>query len=181
MLTATLCALWPPSDACSEADSHRRDCLRASASQSQLTWDRKVGAHRRLLANTEPEKIGAGPHAHPQQAGRAHRADDLRLRLPALCDEGRKEGAERGGAAGGDLLADGVHQGAVKKHITKKSTFEDFFAAATVHPNASSIRGVICGYRVEEIESPLTRNVRYLDKLVDELARGRKMEKILRE
>ena len=68
----------------------------------------------------------------------------------------------------------------VKKHITKKSTFEDFFAAATLHPNASSIQGVICGYRVEEIENPLTQKVRYLDKLVDELARGRKMEKILR-
>jgi len=69
----------------------------------------------------------------------------------------------------------------VKKHITKKSTFEDIFAAATLHPNASSIQGVSCGYRVEEIENPLTQKVRYLDKLVDELARGRKMEKILRE
>jgi hypothetical protein len=74
----------------------------------------------------------------------------------------------------------GFTKAQVKKHITKKSTFEDFFAAATLHPNAASIQGVICGYRVEEIENPLTQKVRYLDKLVDELARGKKMEKILR-
>lgn len=60
------------------------------------------------------------------------------------------------------------------------ATFEDFFAGATINPNAHLIKGVICGYRVEEIENTLTRQCRYLDKLVDELARGRKMEKILR-
>ncbi len=59
-------------------------------------------------------------------------------------------------------------------------TFEAFFRQATVNPNAKLITGVICGYRVEEIENPLTRQVRYLDKLIDELAKGRKMEKILR-
>lgn len=64
--------------------------------------------------------------------------------------------------------------------IEEKATFEEFFQAATLHPNASLITGVICGYRVEEIENPLTQQVRYLDKLVDELAKGRKMEKILR-
>ncbi len=64
--------------------------------------------------------------------------------------------------------------------ITEKVTFETFFQKATVNPNARLITGVICGYRVEEIENPLTQNVRYLDKLVDELAKGRKMEKILR-
>lgn len=60
------------------------------------------------------------------------------------------------------------------------ATFEQVFAEATINPNASLITGLICGYRVEEIETPLTQQVRYLDKLVDELARGRKMEKILR-
>ena len=60
------------------------------------------------------------------------------------------------------------------------ATFEGFFAGATINPNAHLIKGVICGYRVEEIENTLTRQCRYLDKLVDELARGRKMEKILR-
>ncbi|HTI08128.1 MAG TPA: DUF2200 domain-containing protein [Puia sp.] len=59
-------------------------------------------------------------------------------------------------------------------------TFETFFQHASLNPNASLITGVICGYRVEEIENPLTQQVRYLDKLIDELAKGRKMEKILR-
>lgn len=64
--------------------------------------------------------------------------------------------------------------------IAEKATFETFFKKARLHPNASMIKGVICGYRIEEIENPLTRQVRYLDKLVDELAKGRKMEVILR-
>jgi hypothetical protein len=59
-------------------------------------------------------------------------------------------------------------------------TFETFFQHASLNPNAHLITGVICGYRVEEIKDPLTQQVRYLDKLVDELAKGRKMEKILR-
>ncbi len=64
--------------------------------------------------------------------------------------------------------------------INENVTFEAFFRRANLNPNAKLITGVICGYRVEEIENPLTRQVRYLDKLVDELAKGRKMEKILR-
>ncbi len=68
----------------------------------------------------------------------------------------------------------------LKDLIEKKVTFETFFEKALLNPNARLITGVICGYRVEEIEDPLTQQVRYLDKLVDELAKGRKMEKILR-
>ena len=64
--------------------------------------------------------------------------------------------------------------------ITEKATFETFFQKANLNPNAHLITGVICGYRIEEIENTLTQQVRYLDKLVDELAKGRKMEKILR-
>lgn len=64
--------------------------------------------------------------------------------------------------------------------VEKKVTFETFFQNASINPNACLIKGVICGYRVEEIENPLTQKVRYLDKLVDELAKGRKLEKILR-
>jgi len=64
--------------------------------------------------------------------------------------------------------------------IKEKATFETFFQRASLNPNAHLITGVICGYRIEEIENPLTQQVRYLDKLVDELAKGRKMEKILR-
>ncbi|QMU31680.1 DUF2200 domain-containing protein [Adhaeribacter radiodurans] len=64
--------------------------------------------------------------------------------------------------------------------IKEKVTFELFFQQATLNPNAHLITGVICGYRIEDIENTLTQQVRYLDKLVDELAKGRKMEKILR-
>jgi len=65
--------------------------------------------------------------------------------------------------------------------IKEKVTFETFFQRAKLNPNASLITGIICGYRVEEITEPLTQKVRYLDKLVDELAKGKKMEKILRK
>ena len=66
------------------------------------------------------------------------------------------------------------------KLVAKEVTFAEFFELAKLNPKASGITGVICGYRVEEIENPLTQKVRYLDKLVDELARGKKMESILR-
>lgn len=64
--------------------------------------------------------------------------------------------------------------------ISEKATFETFFEKANLNPNAKLITGMICGYRIEDIDNPLTQKVRYLDKLVDELAKGRKMEKILR-
>ncbi len=69
---------------------------------------------------------------------------------------------------------------ALQKAIEGGVTFEQFFKKAKLHPNAELITGTICGYRIEEIENPLTRQVRYLDKLVDELAKGRPLEKILR-
>ena len=68
----------------------------------------------------------------------------------------------------------------LKKLVKDEVTFKEFFNEAELNPNAHLITGVICGYRVEEIENPLTQKVRYLDKLVDELAKGKKMEKILR-
>jgi hypothetical protein len=71
-----------------------------------------------------------------------------------------------------------LHQ--VIEWLNEKITFKDFFEKANLNPNVSLITGVICGYRIEEIENPLMRQVRYLDKLVDELAKGKKMEKILR-
>jgi len=74
----------------------------------------------------------------------------------------------------------GFDQETLADLIEEEVTFESFFARATLNPNAELIRGVICGYRIEDIETPLTRQCRYLDKLVEELARGRKMEKILR-
>lgn len=68
----------------------------------------------------------------------------------------------------------------IQKHIDEKSTFEAFFKKAKLNPNADQITGTICGYRIQDIETELTRQVRYLDKLVDELAKGKAMEKILR-
>lgn len=68
----------------------------------------------------------------------------------------------------------------IRTLIDEKVTFEAFFEQADLNPNAQLITGVICGYRIEELENPLTKQVRYLDKLVDELAKGKKMEKILR-
>ena len=75
----------------------------------------------------------------------------------------------------------GFDENKLQELIDKKVTFETFFQKAKLNPNAHLITGVICGYRIEEIENPLTQQVRYLDKLVDELAKGRKMEKILRD
>ena len=69
---------------------------------------------------------------------------------------------------------------AIARHLAAETTFEDFFAQAQLHPHAERITGVICGVRVERIEDPLMQKVRYLDKLVDELAKGRPMEKVLR-
>jgi hypothetical protein len=74
----------------------------------------------------------------------------------------------------------GFNSKKIQKLIDENVSFETFFQRATLNANAKLITGVICGYRVEEIENPLTQQVRYLDKLVDELAKGRKMEKILR-
>jgi len=75
----------------------------------------------------------------------------------------------------------GYNPQTLQQQIDSNNDFETFFAEAPqFHPNASKITGVICGYRVEEIEDPLIQKLRYLDKLVDELAKGRAMEKILR-
>lgn len=75
----------------------------------------------------------------------------------------------------------GYDNNKINDFIENKSTFQEFFTQAKLHENAPMITGMICGYRIEEIDNELTRKVRYLDKLVDELAKGRKMEKILRQ
>jgi len=75
----------------------------------------------------------------------------------------------------------GYSQAALEKQIKQQSDLETFFAQApAIHPNASLIKGVVCGIRVEEVEDPLMQRIRYLDKLIDELAKGKAMEKILR-
>lgn len=68
----------------------------------------------------------------------------------------------------------------IQYFMDRKATFEEFFAEAKLHPNAVLITGTICGYPIQELDNPLTKQVRYLDKLVDELAKGKKIEKILR-
>ena len=75
----------------------------------------------------------------------------------------------------------GFDEKMLEELIEEKVTFETFFQKATLNPNAQMIKGLICGYRIEEIDNPLTQKVRYMDKLVDELAKGKKMDKILRK
>jgi hypothetical protein len=77
-------------------------------------------------------------------------------------------------------MAHGVRLGRVAGHLAAGTTFGKFFADARLNPKASSITGVVCGVRVETIEDPLMHKIRYLDKLVDELAKGKPMEKVLR-
>jgi hypothetical protein len=74
----------------------------------------------------------------------------------------------------------GFDESAVSDHLGAGTTFEDFFAGASINPRAASITGVVCGVRVEDVEDPLMQKIRYLDKLVDELAKGRPMTAILR-
>ena len=74
----------------------------------------------------------------------------------------------------------GFDDAELQRHLAEETTFEDFFAAASLNPNAELITGSVCGVKVQEVEDPLMRQIRYLDKLVDELAKGRPMEKILR-
>lgn len=75
----------------------------------------------------------------------------------------------------------GFDEAKIQELIDENVTFEMFFQRATIHPNATKITGSICGFKIEEIQNPLTKNTRYLDKLIDELAKGRPIEKILRK
>ena len=74
----------------------------------------------------------------------------------------------------------GYTEASLKKHLVKKTTFEDFFAAARMNPKSKLITGSVCGVKVQDVSHPLMRKIRYLDKLVDELAKGRPLEKVLR-
>ena len=74
----------------------------------------------------------------------------------------------------------GFDEATLKSHLADGTTFEDFFAQAHLNPNAALITGVVCGVRVQDVEDPLMQKIRYLDKLVDELAKGKAMDKILR-
>jgi hypothetical protein len=74
----------------------------------------------------------------------------------------------------------GYDEESLRRHLDRGTTFEDFFAGAKLNPSASLITGSVCGVRVEEVDDPLMQKIRYLDKLVDELAKGKPMEKVLR-
>ena len=74
----------------------------------------------------------------------------------------------------------GLDQSELEAHLAQETTFEDFFAAADLNPNAALITGSVCGVKVQDVEDPLMQQIRYLDKLVDELAKGRPMAKVLR-
>lgn len=74
----------------------------------------------------------------------------------------------------------GISPEALKNHLEKQTTFREFFKSAKIHPNSKLITGTICGVKIADIEDPLMKKIRYMDKLVDELAKGRAMEKILR-
>ncbi len=74
----------------------------------------------------------------------------------------------------------GFDQPTLERHLEQRTTFEDFFAAATLNPRVDQITGSVCGVKVQEVEDPLMQRIRFLDKLVDELAKGRPMEKVLR-
>lgn len=75
----------------------------------------------------------------------------------------------------------GLRSEEIKSHIESNATFEEFFLQIQINPAANMIKGVICGYRIEELENPLTKKIRYLDKLVDELAKGKPLQKVLRQ
>ena len=74
----------------------------------------------------------------------------------------------------------GYDEAALDQHLADETTFEEFFAGATLHPNSALITGSVCGVKVQEVEDPLMRQIRFLDKLIDEIAKGRPMEKVLR-
>jgi hypothetical protein len=74
----------------------------------------------------------------------------------------------------------GLTEASLKKHLAKQSTFEEFFAASRLNPKAKLITGSVCGVKVQEVKDPLMRKIRYLDKLVDELAKGKPLDKVLR-
>ena len=92
---------------------------------------------------------------------------------------------ERKGRSKGELdqaieWLTGYDEQALTRHLAAGTTFEDFFAGASLNPGVASITGVVCGVRVEDIDDPLMQKIRYLDKLVDEIAKGRSMDKVLR-
>jgi len=111
---------------------------------------------------------------------RTHCKDDLRSIYPLYVAKVEKKGRTKKELHEVIKWLTGYEEKKLKSLIDDEVTFETFFKKCKLNPNAHLIKGVICGYRIEELENPLIQKGRYLDKLVDELAKGRKMEKILR-
>ena len=100
---------------------------------------------------------------------------------PHYINKAEKKGGGGGGGGGGIFWLTGYDEAALDRILENRTDFQTFFAEAPrMNPNVSKIKGLICGYRVEDIKEPLMQQIRYLDKLIDELARGKAMEKILR-
>jgi hypothetical protein len=126
------------------------------------------------------QKIGPKPERPPNNHDERIRTMTFASVYPYYVAKVEKKGRSRAELHQVITWLTGYSEEEIHKHIDENSTFETFFTQAHLNPNAHLITGVICGYRVEAIENPLTRQARYLDKLVDELAKGRPMEKILR-
>ena len=111
----------------------------------------------------------------------SHLHHEVLVGLPGVCEQGDAEAAHAAGSRPDHLLADRLHRGGLERQLTREVDIRTFFAEApAIHPNTALITGVVCGVRVENVEDPLMRKVRCLDKLIDELAKGKAMEKILR-
>ncbi len=115
-----------------------------------------------------------------QHTRSAYCKNDLCLGLSVVPRQSGEEGQDKRRIGSGHTWLTGFEKRSLQQLMAEKVTFETFFQHASSKSECTLITGVICGYRVEEIENSLTQQVRYLDKLVDELAKGRKMEKILR-
>ena len=116
------------------------------------------------------------------RAGTSHLRHGIRQGVSAVCPEGGTQAALEGRGRPGHPLADRLYAGGPGQQIEARADFETFFAQVPAfNLNASLIKGVVCGVRVEEVEDPLMRQIRYLDKLVDELAKGKAMDRILRQ
>ena len=134
------------------------------------------------MRGTAPARRAAFSSAAPRLAGVSHRifATSFASVYPHYVTKAEKKGRTKAEVDQVIEWLTGFDEAELRNHLEKDTTFEDFFADARLNPNASQITGVVCGVRVQEIEDPLMQKIRYLDKLVDELAKGKPMAKILR-
>jgi len=140
-----------------------------------------------VISRTAGPTRTCGSHAHhgracPAYHRRVHRifTTSVASVYPAYVAKVERKGRSRAELDEVITWLTGYDEQALQGHLDAGTTFEDFFAGAALNPNAALITGSVCGVKVQEVEDPLMRRIRYLDKLVDELAKGRPMEKVLR-